>query len=84
MIETTREELEKWSVEFLEYYKDYIISAKIDEDENLVVVSRPELEFQVVLEHLSDSILDTVSFEEHLDVHLYEYGVGEYVEIGIN
>jgi len=84
MYMTTKEELERWSAEFLEYYKDYIISAKIDEDENLIVVARPELEFQDVLEYISDSILDTVEFEEHLDVHLYEYGISEYTEIGIN
>ena len=76
--------LEKFRANFLAYYKDYIISAQIDENENLVVVSRPELEFQTVLEYLTDSILDTVMFDEHLEVHLYEYGSGEFVPIGIN
>jgi len=84
MIELSKEQLENFKDEFLAYYKDYIIAASIDQDENLVVVARPELEFQKVFAYISASILDTVNFEEHLDVHLYEYGVGNYIEIGIN
>ena len=80
----TERQLEKFRITFLSYYTDYIISAKIDENENLVLIARPECEFQDVLEYISDSILDTVTFDEHLDVHLYEYGKGEFVQLGIN
>lgn len=84
MTQTAKEQLQKFSEEFLAYYREYIISAHLDENENLIVVARPEIEFQKVLEYISDSILDTVKFDEHLDVHLYEYGKGEFIEIGIN
>ena len=84
MIELTNEKLANFATNFLAYYKEYIISAHFDENQNLVVVARPELDFQTVVAYLTVSILDTVNFDEHIDVHLYEYGTGEFIEIGIN
>jgi len=80
----TTQELEMFRNEFLEYYHDYIISADFDENENLIVFSKPYLNFDEVIFHLAESILDTVNFDDHIDVHLYQYGKNDYVEIGIN
>lgn len=77
-------QLEHFKNEFLAYYSEVLLSAEIDENQNLIAYVRPDIDFDETVAYLSDSILDTVNFEEHLDVRIYRYGENEYIELGIN
>jgi len=80
----TTAQLEKFRTEFLEYYSEQLLNAEIDENQNLIAYVRPDLDFDQTVAYLSDSILDTVDFEEHLDVYVYLYGSNQFEQLGIN
>jgi hypothetical protein len=66
----TGAQLQRFKNEFLEYYCDMLLSAEIDQNKNLIVFVRPDLDFDETITYLTDSILDTVDFEEHLNVYV--------------
>jgi len=70
--------------DFFAYYRDLLISTEIDSSNNLIVFVRPDLDFDETVAYISDSILDTVVFEEHLDVYVYPFGSNEFITLGIN
>ena len=80
----TRRQLEIFREEFLMYYEDYILIADFDQQENLVVYSTPYLNFDEVIVYVCESLLDTVDFEDHLAIYLYQFGKNDCIRIAIN
>ncbi|MDQ8051944.1 MAG: hypothetical protein REI78_02910 [Pedobacter sp.] len=77
-------QLEQFRKEFLEHYQNLLEKAEIDQNGNLVATMRPNVIFDEAANHIRESILDTVDFEEHLDIHLYSQELDEFRELGIN
>ncbi len=78
------EHLESFRNEILTYYQDYLLMADFTANGKLVLLAKPFVDFHQIIVDLSDHMIDIVNFRQHLDVHLYQFGQNELVEITIN
>lgn len=78
------EHLESFRNEILTYYQDYLLMADFTAHGKLVLLAKPFIDFHQIIVDLCDNMIDIVDFKEHLDVHLYQFGKNELVEITIN
>ncbi|MGV3547451.1 MAG: hypothetical protein ACO1N4_10330 [Pedobacter sp.] len=78
------EHLETFRTELLTYYQDYLLMADFTANGKLLLLAKPFVDFHQIIMDLCDNMIDMVHFREHLDVHLYQFGKNELVEIAIN
>ena len=50
--------LEQFKGEFLTYFDAYVLIAEFDAQENLIVISKPYLDFEVMVKHLCKSLIE--------------------------
>jgi hypothetical protein len=79
-----QQRLEQFKNEFLTYFDAYVLIAEFDAQENLIVISKPYLDFEVMVSHLCKSLVQSVGFQESLMIQVYQFGRNEFISIALN
>jgi len=78
------EYLEYFRNELLNYYPDYLLHAEFTDNGKLLLLAKPFVDLDTVMQDLCDDIVEMINFNEHLDIHLYKFGENELIEISVN
>jgi len=78
------EYLEYFRNELITYYPDYLLLAEFTDNGKLLLLAKPFVDLDQVMEELCDELCNMVNFTNHLDIHLYKFGENELIEISIN
>lgn len=78
------ETLEYFRNELMTYYPDYLLYADLTSNGKLLLLAKPFVDLDVVMQELCDEMVALVNFKQHLDIHLYKFGENELIEISVN
>jgi len=80
----TIQQLEHYKSSFATHFQDYILIADLDSGHNLIAYATPYCNFEEIVMEVCEGLPDTIDFNDHLSIYLYQFGRNEYVRIGIN
>ena len=78
------ETLENFRNELMIYYPNYLLQADFLSNGKLLLLAKPFVDLDVVMQELCDQITVIANFKQHLDIHLYRFGENELIEISVN
>lgn len=81
---TMAEALEHFRNELMTYYPDYLLHADFTDNGKLLLLAKPFVDLDVVMQELCDEMVALVNFRQHLDIYLYRFGENDLIEISIN
>lgn len=78
------ESLEYFRNELLTYYPDYLLHADFTDSGKLLLLAKPFVDLDLIMQELCDEMVELINFKQHLQIYLYRFGDNQLIELSIN